>query len=452
MNSTDNSPWTRPFERLLNESDLSALATIKVSVISGLEMLPPETARDVLNDQLKGLFIADQQEVAWLRRALGICHAHTIRFYPSIKSFAERLHAQRLDLSPDPRTQMTTSLAGWGKSALANALIRLLQSSQTFEVGHSLPPQRIVGVVRLRLEGKTSRAALWNALAAEAGFPQDYKSSKTEETEQIRRQLYMAGVMLIVVDETQFTAQSAASNMIAKNLHCLRELGIPIIFIGNYSLGHKFLKRPQEDQHRFLQEPEVLLPETYDAAPFQRYLQCLVDAMGGVLAIKPSVDAKLIHWYTGGIRRLIRELVVLAYFQVRLTASQRGSNKVTLNDLTAAYASEGFDTRRKEVEMSRDYLIEGTKPRGRSDFWCPFRLSIEKEKRWADLARSTRQTEVSNAALQASATPEEIKGMEVMQAVFDTPDPGARVTKPSRAPRRKATLEEMLANKPPGYE
>lgn len=451
MNAIANSPWTLPFERLLTKADLSALTTVNVGALTGLDTLPAESASEVLMDHLEQLFIADQQEVAWLRRALGVCHAHAIKFYPSIKSVAERLHAPRLVLSPNPLTQMTTSLAGWGKSKLADALIRLVQFPESFEVGHSLPPQRIVGVVRLRLEGKTSRAALWNALADAAGFPQDYKSSKDDETEQIRRQLYMAGVMLIVVDETQFTAQSSASNLIAKNLHCLRELGIPIIFIGNFSLGHKLLKRPQEDQHRFLKEPEILFPEAYDSKSFQNFLHGLVDAMGGILAIKPEVDAKLIHWYTGGIRRLVCELVVLAYFQARRAAASRGTKALTLNDLTSAYGSEKFVTKRGEVEMCRDYLVLGTKPKGRKDLWCPFPLSEDRKKNWADLARSIHQTEVSNAALQASATPDEIRGMEAMQAVFDTPDPGAQVTKRSRPPRRKVTLEELLANKPAGY-
>lgn len=444
--------WTDPFDRLLSSADLSNLASVKVSALDGLDKLSPDSARVVLRDHLKGLFVADQQEVEWLRKVLGICHAHALKFYPSAKSFAERLHSPELLLSDDPVTQMTTGLAGWGKSELGKALLRLFAPTEYFEVGHSFPLQRIVGVVRLRIEGKTSRAALWNALASELGFPQDYKSSRDEEREQIRRQLYMSGVMLILVDETQFTAQSSASNLIAKNLHILRELGIPIMFIGNYSLGHKLLKRQQEDQHRFLLEPQVLLPETYDAKPFLRFLQGLVEAMGGTLAIKPEIDAKLIHWHTGGIRRLVCELVVLAYFQVRRSASARGSTKVTLNDLTAAYASPAFGTRRMEVEMCRKYLIDGAKPKGRKDLWCPFPLSLEQEQHWAELARSIRQTEISNAALVASATPEEIKGMEVTQAVFDTPDPGVRVATPSRAQKRKVTLEAMLASRPPGYQ
>lgn len=452
MSTTTHNPWTLPFERLLAERDLSSRMTVKLTAVEGLHRLPPESACGVLRDHLKKLFIADQQEVAWVRKALGICHAHAISFYPNVKSYAQRLHEPRLELSTDPLTRMTTSEAGWGKTELGKSLVRLFASPAPFEIGHSLPPQRIVGVIRLRIEGKTSRAALLNALAAAAGFPEDYKSSGIEETEQIRRQLYIAGVMLILVDEFQFIAQSSASNLIAKTLHFLREIGIPVLFIGNFSLGHKLLKRPQEDQHRFLGQPEVLLPETYNSTPFLRFLQGLVEAMGDLLVIKPDADAKLLHWYTGGNRRTICELVVLAYLQVRSTAAARGSAKVTLNDLTAAYTSFAFATRRMEVEFCRKYLIEGVKPRKRLDLWCPFPLSTELEEHRAELARSIRQTEVSNAALQASATPDEIRGMKAMQEVFDTPDPGARVNVPSRPPRRKVTMEDMLASKPPGYQ
>lgn len=445
-------PWVLPFERLLEDPNLAAKMTVKLSAIQGLQDVPSETACNLLREHLKKLFIPDPQGVSWIRRALGMCHAHALAHYSSEEDFAERVHSPELSLSGDPVTRFTTSEAGWGKTQLAWALMRLLASNSLIQVGHSILPRRVVGVVRLQVDDKTSRAAIMNALAAAAGYPEDYKSSAVEELASLRKQLYLAGVMLILVDELQFMAQSSASNLIVKTLHFLRSIGIPVVFIGNYSLGHKLLRRPQEDQHRLLSQPDVLLSEDWESESFESYLQGLVDAMGDQLAIKPRDDAKLLHWYSGGNRRTVRELVVLAYFQVRETAKARGSTKVHLNDLTAAYSSRDFSTRRGEVELCRKLLIDSKRPKTRIDLWCPFSLPPELEEHRAKLTKSLMQTETSNAALQASATPDEIAGMKVMQEVFDTPDVGARVNPPVRASRRKVTMEDMLASKPAGYQ
>jgi hypothetical protein len=295
-------------------------------------------------------------------------------------------------------------------------------------------------------------AGLLNSLAKLAGFPPDYVSGGASAIAQIRRQLYIAGIMLIIVDEFQFLAQSAsASALIAKTLHFLRQIGIPLIFIGNYSLGHKLLKRPQEDQHRFLVNPEVMLPDAHDSPGFRALIAAYVVATGGCLQLDPVEDAKLLHWYTGGNRRIVLELIVLAYTEVRRTAAARGSVHVTMNDLGKAYASLQFAPKREDVELCRKQLIENRM--ARKDLWCPFPLSPAQIDHRAALARDLQRTEIQNAALRSAATPEEVAGMQAMQAVFTTTEPGVQVpTKPRRAKQRRETVEDLLATRPSYYE
>lgn len=444
-------PWAAPFETLLAKHDLSEMMTRRASPILGLESLPPETAPQVLKTHLESIYIANEPEADWARTILGLGHAHALRFYTTARQFAEDLHRNDLALSPNPVTRMTTSEAGWGKSEMAGALVRLFSDPPMFEVGHSLPPQRVAGIVRLSIDANTGTAGLLNTLAKQAGFPQDYSSGGASAIAQIRRQLFIAGVMLIIADEFQFLAQSAsASALIAKTLHFLRQIGLPLIFIANYSLGHKLLKRPQEDQHRFLVNPEVLLPDAHDSRGFRALIAAYVEAMGSCLRLDPVVDAKLLHWYTGGNRRTLLELVVLAYGEVRRTAAARGSVHVTMNDFGNAYASLQFTPKRNDVELCRKQLIHNKMER--ADLWCPFPLTPVLTEHRASLAKELQRSEIGHAALRSAATPEELAGMRVMQAVFTTTEPGAQVPpKPRREKKKKETLEDLLATRPNCY-
>ena len=443
--------WAVPFERLLARQDLADLMTRRAPQIRGMESLPAETAPQVLRMHLESIYIANEPEVAWARTNLGLGHAHALKFYSTARRFAEDLHRKDLSLSPNPVTRMTTSEAGWGKSELAGALVRLFSDPATFEVGHSLPHQRVVGIVRLSIDANTGTASLLNTLAKQAGFPQDYSSGGASAIAQIRRQMFIAGVMLIIADEFQFLAQSAsASALIAKTLHFLRQIGLPLIFIANYSLGHKLLKRPQEDQHRFLVNPEVLLPDARDSRGFRALISAYVEAMGSCLQLDPVADAKMLHWYTGGNRRIFLELVVLAYAEVRRTAAVRGSVLVTMNDLGSAYASIQFTPKRNDVELCRKQLVENKM--ARADLWCPFPLSPLQTDHRASLARELQRSEIEHTALRSAATPEEVAGMRAMQAVFTTTEPGVQVpAKPRREKKKRETVEDLLATRPSYY-
>jgi hypothetical protein len=449
MNPTSN-PWAAPFEALIGRGDLTSLMTRQVDPIQGLNSLPVDTAPTVLKAALESIYIAQTQETTWARTCLGIAHDLAIVYYSTPLQFVHDVH-HGVSLSENPITRMVTSEAGWGKSKTAHAIVNLFSEPQVFEVGRSLPPQRVVGIIRLRIDTNSSLAGLLNALAKQAGFPEDYSSGGTAEINRIRKQMYIAGVMLIIVDELQFLSRSAsASTLISKTLLVLRQIGVPLMFIGNYSLGHKLLTRPQEDQHRFLEQPIVLLPDTHDSPGFQDLIAAYVKSMNGNLQLDPKADAKLLHWYTGGNRRIICELVVMAYSFARRTAAARGSIQVTINDIGNAYASDAFGTRRKEVEICRQQLVQNRMVK--KDLWCPFRLSPDLLEHRALLAKELQRSEIDNAALRAAATPQEIAGMQAMQAVFTTTEPGVLVpAKPRREKKKKPTVDDLLATRPSYY-
>ncbi len=439
--------WGDRFARHLLNPNLASMLEYKPPPIEGFDDLPLETAVELLSDRLRLIHVPSRQECALVRSLLGICHSHALRFYPTSQQFVDDTHLKELTLAADPVTRMVTSEAGLGKTEIANALVRLLGPPDEFSVGVSLLRQQAIGVVVLKINSNAGRAATLNALAKAMGFPGDYRSGNDEDVQQLRRQAHGAGVMLIVVDEFQFITLSAnAHAAIAKILHFLRQVGIPIAFIGNFSLGHKLLKRHQEDTHRFLLKPEVILPDAEDDASFVGMMSEFVRVVGSTLEIDPVLHAKMFHWYTGGNRRASRVLVCIAYEDVRRGSKARGSSRITMSDVRLAYESTAFSAYRRDIEICRKQLIENRCIR--SDLWCPFELLPEQVEHRAMLAASLQQAHIAYAATTSSMTPEERAGLAVANATMVANAPGLQPPrKARRVPGVKPTVEAMLASK-----
>jgi hypothetical protein len=439
-------PWADRILRHMNDPQLAERLSFRPPPIRGLNAMPPETASEAVRDHLRQVYVTSPQKVALVRRVLGICHAHCLKHYATVEQFTDDLRRDDLRLTKDPVTRMLTAEAGLGKTETAYALVRILGEPDEFFAGNPLQLQRVVGIVVLEVDDNTTRAGVLNALAKAIGYPEDYRSGGGHEIKRIRRQLHQAGVMLIIVDELQFLTQSVSAHaLVAKTLHFLRQIGIPLVFIGNFSLGHKLLRRPQEDRQRFLQRPEILLPEAEDEQVFIDVLSEFVRVMDGALDIDPTRDAPMFHWYTGGNLRLGRVLIELGYAEVRCSA--RGSALVSMNDIAAAYNGKDYRAQRQDVEICRRQLVSGKMER--EDLWCPFELESEHVERRAKLAEAARTAHLRYAALVASMTPEEKDGLAIAAQTMAPLAPGLELPKRKQSRTKSmVSLEAMMASKP----
>jgi hypothetical protein len=448
--STENNVWTDRFGLLLQSTDLAKMLTKRPEKINDFRSLSIPTACDRLEVRLGCIRVTSEQDLDIVRELLGLCHGHALSYYGSAEEFAKAVHSVDVRLSPDPPTRMLTSEPGLGKSVLTMMLEEVLGAPLEVPASSQLPPQRFVGVVRVCIEGITRTADLLNDLAAQAGIPAEYRSGNKAAIASLRRQLYRVGVMLIVVDELQFMASTASANAtIARTLHLLRQLGIPLVFVGNFSLGHKLLKRPPEDQQRFLSQPMILLADAATDASFIALLQESVRVMDGALSIAPEADAPMIHWYTGGNRRFLRKLLVLAYRRTRKAAGNKAVMSIKMADLHAAYKSEGFSVFRSQIEVYRLPLSEVRK--AGKDLVCPFDLPPSVMARRTLHAKQMKELEIRNAALVDSMPPKERAGLDTALAKLAPRAPG--LAKPTKSPSRKVarpTLEQLLASKSRG--
>ena len=257
--------------------------------------------------------------------------------------------------------------------------------------------------------------------------------------------LRRAGVCFLIVDEFQFiTSSKDASAQLSKILGFLRTLGVPLFFVGNYSLGWKLKKRPQEERQRNLTSPIILLPDPQDAPEYVELVRAYKLACGGLLEIDPERDSNELHWLTFGIRRLLKLLVVEGFrIGMRRAKRQGEAPRITMADLKEAYQSSAFEANRQDVEELRRILAGQSSKR--SDLACPFELPPQLLASRKRQLEQMREFEHSHAVLRASLTPQEAAGVQRMakEFGFDTPLPN----KPSRPPskRPKKTADALLA-------
>jgi hypothetical protein len=85
----------------------------------------------------------------------------------------------------------------------------------------------------------------------------------------------------------------------------------------------------------------------------------------------------------------------------------------------------------------------------REDLWCPFELDAQQLAHRTELARSAREAHVRYAALMASTTAEEKKGVELAMQSMPALAPGLQTGKPKPLPRKSmVSFEGMMASKP----
>jgi len=440
-------PWEERILRCLKDPDLSERLRYRPVALPDLQAMPADTATGLVRERLEQIYVPSPSRTAIARRMLGVSHAQCLTHYANVDRYEHHVRNGPLTLTlvKNPITWMLTSEAGLSKSQTIDALMRALGDPDEFKVG-DLPRQRTYTVILLRIKGSATREGLLNALARAIGYPADYCSGGAKEILSMQRQLYQAGVMLIIIDELQLlTRSSAAHAQLAGTLHYLRQFGIPILFVGNFSLGHRLKKRPQEDRQRFLLRPEILLPDAEDDTSYVEVLEEFVRVMSGVLAILPKRDAPMFHWYTGGNLRMSEMLVEVSYGTMR--ASGGDMSKITMSEIAAAYDHRDFRAMRADVEICRRQLTTGEMER--EDLWCPFELDAKQLAHRVDLARNAREAHLRNAALVASMTPEEKDGLAIAEQTMAPLAPGLELPKP-RQSRTKSTvsLEGMMASKP----
>jgi len=209
-------------------------------------------------------------------------------------------------------------------------------------------------MVRIDIETATSGSSILSKIARELGLEQQYAKVSGQDVNLLTLRMYQRGCCGLFADEMQFASRSATANALtARVLTQLSELRVPLIYLGNYSLGHRLWNRPPEDTDRFLSAPLIMLaepPESPDFARFVTDFQTLMPAAD--LDIQLERDGPELHSLSFGLRRMIGRLFASSYAAaVEDLRGKRGVVKIDMDRMRAIYnTSTDYQRDRLTVE------------------------------------------------------------------------------------------------------
>lgn len=432
--------WIDRFDATWTDEEIAHRIAVHAVPATNLHERAPSDAAAELQRRLSSIFVPSRQTISIIRRLLGVARAHAACHYPHRQAYLRGINAPECPLRELPALCIT-GLAGSGKSEIARAVSRLLPTGPTVDPGSGYQPVALEAVWRVTVnERKSLKTLLEQPLLGRLGGLASFKSD-AKLCEQAGRLAFQLGVALLIADELQFkTLGTSANAMLTALLYQLRYIGLPLVFIGNFSQCHRLLKRPQEDQHRLLTDPIIVVPDKVGDPSLRLLYKQYGIASDGALCSKPDEQVEKIEYYCAGVKRNRRDLLVLAYRFAR----DKGRCEVTNADLDAAYRSTAFTIYRSEVEALRSQDASGRRVRGRDDLWCPFALPVGTAEKARLEARTEEQVQVGRQAVLSSMTAPERAALAAVERQQAASSSG--VAPVARKQRRTGPdLEELMA-------
>lgn len=366
MKGLPDTPWVSRYLPLLDKTEIKRRALRAATPLTGLNELPVATACSLLANELKQVFYPTTQVVDILHQFVEMALAHSLQHYPDEQTYLDWIYKKESPLPDFMAPLCLTGLAGIGKSGVAKALGRILPADDVIscsadEVKH---PLRSLWEIDIRAQSKLSE------LLAPLGGAD---GSLREQTHSARRRAYRMGISLVVPDEFQFmTASATANTRIVQALMSLAYLGLPFVFIANFSLLHRLLKRPQEDRDRLLSKVIVMMPDAPESDDWINTLKLQLAVAPGVFQIDPDTEGEQIYRYCAGIKRYEARLLEVAYMLAREGRPHNKMTIVTMADVKAAYESSKYVAQRTDAELiTQQFILNRQADKKRPDLWCP---------------------------------------------------------------------------------
>lgn len=392
MKGLPDTPWVSRFIPLLDKAEIKRRALRSATPLTGLNELPVATASRLLASELKEVFYPTTQAVDILHQFIEMALAHSLQHYPDEQTFLDWVY-KKTSPAPDFMPPLClTGLAGIGKSGVAKALGRIIPADSlvTCSADEAKHPLKSLWKIDIRAQSRLSE------LLAPLGGAE---GSLREQTNSARRRAYRMGVSLVVPDEFQFmTASSTANTRIVQALMSLAYLGLPFIFIANFSLLHRLLKRPQEDRDRLLSKIVVMMPDSPESKDWSNTLKLQLEAAPDVFQIDPVIDGDQIYRYCAGIKRYEAKLLEVAYTLAREGRPRDRMTVVTMTDIKAAYESGTFAAQRQDAELiTQQFILNHQANKERPDLCCP----IDQPRSFSDILTTQLQRQRSERLAQS---------------------------------------------------
>lgn len=426
-----NAPWITRFNVALSDAELDRLIEIRaVPVKIGKDT--PHADAETLQAGLERVFLSGTQVRKVLRQLVDLARSQAISHFSSKDAYLIGVY------KPFPWGSTTRpaicfcGLAGVGKSQILGALTRILPPPTLFDIlGHKNIPLVPAWPMTLR-DGMSLNALLKPHLTAFSSHDDrdDVNAEYGKITKDIklptllglaRRCSWRDGVCLLWVDEFQFVSQGSQANSKATAL-LLQLLGIGprLVFVANFSLGHKLKRRNQEDRQCLVAQPWILDPEIPSSADWKATIVEYKKIAPDVFTFEVDEAESLIHQFTFGIKRLVVQLLVYAY----KVARKRDKHTVGLDEIRQAYKSSLYTSNREDVEILWRQCIENKMIK--EDLWCPFDQTHDDVKAtegeigtnvsFAQSAIDSFETKIEDQLLDSSLLPSERAAVQELES------------------------------------
>lgn len=419
----------------------------------------PVADADRLRGKLKSVFISSFQIRRAIRRLLDHGRSHAERTFGSDEGFVKGLYQIDPWLQSSEQAVCITGLAGVGKSELLYAIRRLICNGDLEHLVGDYGPWPLKPLWNVTLKDGVGLAAMFSEhlgleLAGHELLDDSGKlDTNTDGNKRIppRRVLQLArrlswreATALLWADEMQFITHGNANAKATAVLLQLMTIGPRLVFCSNYSMLHGLMHRNQQDTQRLLANPIILHPDVAGSQDWCGYLAELQRVAPAALTFDVGVLQDMIHELTYGIRRLVVQLLSVAYERAR----QRGRQTVKVDDIHEAYRSDSYLYARKDIEILQRQDIEGRMVR--ADLWCPFDSEVPGagNSEVVTLASAVKEFEarVESDLLMASLLPRQASAIRDLSPsprnVEGTAELGQKVVRI----RRKKTTKESLVN------
>lgn len=400
MTNPTTNPWVERFATLLNKDVIRKKVEVQPRPFPDYDQLSPVEATKELEKRFNEAFFASNQSIDILHEWVSLALAHCQNHYYGHREFLAALYSKETPLPDFNFPMCLTGLAGIGKSQLLKALGRLMPGASLFSSidntsfaleSHRVLTVKVQGAATVILESLTGQSG---------GIP--------ELTRVARKRAYRDGWALLGLDEFQFLTQSDKANTrLMQVLMSVCYIGIPVVYVANFSMLHKLIRRNHEDRQRLLSNVWGLHPESPNSSDWTSILKWHKRIVPDVFEFDAEADAQAIHQLTAGLNRAENKLLAIAFRR----ATENGKT-VGLRELEAAYKSRDYAIYRKDIELISKLPYSTVLQKSNKDLWCPFDIApcVEAEEHSAQ-----RQEYVNEAAINASLNAAERKALKAVK-------------------------------------
>jgi hypothetical protein len=403
--------------------------TVRPEPLRDLSRLNPVIAGEVIMVRLKQIFLPNQFSLAFIQEMVGRADLFTRSVFTNERDYQAKIYnPPDIEVAPI----CLSGLAGVGKSETVAALMRLLPSNIEFESSHFQDKVPLVSHWYASARDKARGRQLLAEFLLDSG-PAGKSTNASQLLNLCRRIVYRHGVSLLLLDETQHIVKGQGTALVTDILLTLARIGLPMIYLANYSLLHKLLGRNQEDTQRLLTQPRVMQPDDPAGQDWKAYVAECVRVSSGQIRANEGEFASELYRLTFGLKRLAVHLLSLAYIECR----KAGRSYIVLGDLSQAYRSTEYSSSRVDVEELYRIGVEGPRGTKRKDLYCPLDIPAHKSN-IVQFAMQERDERVTALAIDSSMTLQERETIKHIESASRSP----HAKLPRLKPLPKATLEE----------